>query len=309
MLTSLQNPLIKQIRKLHTAKGRRHYQQFILEGTHLVEAACTVSYPLEVVCCTPDWQQQHQSLWELLTNQANRIELVDQRVLNAIATTVHPDGIVAIAPRLSPLSPLVPSSKTELSTDVTQTLPATLVHPPSPPYEGGELKGVQKPRNVTEYENSNNTDLPDLCLALETIQDPGNLGTIIRTAAAAGARALLLSADSVDLDHPKVLRASVGAWFRLPMKVSSDLVAELRNAQKQGIQIVATLPTATQMYWELDFQKPTIILLGNEGAGLSPALIDLANQQVKIPLERSVESLNVGICAALMLYEAQRQRS
>jgi TrmH family RNA methyltransferase len=266
MLTSLQNPLVKQIRKLHTAKGRRHQQQFILEGTHLVEEACGVGYPLEVVCCTPDWQQQHQPLWELIGQHAHRIELIDERVLNAIATTVHPDGIVAVSPRLSQLSQ---SPYFDLST------------------------------SSTAY----------LCLALETLQDPGNLGTIIRTAAAAGVKGLLLSADSVDLDHPKVLRASAGAWFRLPMSICADLAAELRSAQQQGIQIVATLPSATQVYWELDFQKPTIILLGNEGAGLSQSLIDLANQQVKIPLDRSVESLNVGICAALMLYEAQRQRS
>jgi len=263
MLTSLQNPLIKHIRKLHTAKGRRHQQQFILEGTHLVEEACEAGYPLEVVCCTPDWQSQHQPLWKLITQQAHRIELIDQRVLNAIATTVHPDGIIATAPRFSPI-------------------PRSHLQP---------------------------TPSPHLGLALETLQDPGNLGTIIRTAAAAGVEGLLLSADSVDLDHPKVLRASVGAWFRLPMRVCSDLAAELRAAQQQGIQIVATLPSATQVYWELDFQKPTIILLGNEGAGLSQPLIELADQQVNIPLYRSVESLNVGICAALMLYEAQRQRS
>jgi TrmH family RNA methyltransferase len=265
MLTSLQNPLIKQIRKLHTAKGRRHQQQFILEGTHVIEEACAVGYPLEVVCCTPDWQQQHQSLWELMTQQAPRIELIDQRVLTAIATTVHPDGIVATAPRFSQISRL----------DRQET-------PSDSAYVG---------------------------LALETLQDPGNLGTMIRTAAAAGVEDLLLSADSVDLDHPKVLRASAGAWFRLPMRVCSDLAAELRTAQQQGIQVVATLPSATQIYWELDFLKPTIILLGNEGAGLSQPLIDLADQQVNIPLYRSVESLNVGICAALMLYEAQRQRS
>ncbi len=301
MLTSLQNPLIKQIRKLHTTKGRRQQQQFILEGTHLIEEACAVGYPLEVVCCTPDWQKQHQPLWELIAQQVNRIELIDQRVLNAIATTVHPHGIVAVAPRL----PLV---QQEVRRNLTQS-PPSIKAPNVGGLGAGDLGGVQKPRNVTEYEERNDSNLPDLCLALETIQDPGNLGTIIRTAAAAGVESLLLSADSVDLDHPKVLRASVGAWFRLPMKVSSDLVAELREAQKQGIQIVATLPTATQMYWELDFQKPTIILLGNEGAGLSQALINLANQQVKIPLDRSVESLNVGICAALMLYEAQRQRS
>ncbi|MGB3401885.1 MAG: RNA methyltransferase [Microcoleaceae cyanobacterium] len=264
MLTSLQNPLIKQIRKLHSAKGRRNQQQFILEGTHLIEAACQANYPIEVVCYTSNWQEQYPDLWQCVAQQSNRIECVDQRVLNAIATTVNPDGIIATAPRL---------------------------------YEGF---------SATIF-NHNSINSTPLYLALETIQDPGNLGTMIRTAAAAGVDGLLMSDDSVDLDHPKVLRASVGAWFGLPMKVSSDLATELKAAQQQGIQIVATLPTATQLYWEFNFQQPTIILLGNEGAGLSQSLINLTNQQVKVPLYGGVESLNVGICAALILYEAQRQ--
>ena len=268
MLTSLQNPLIKQIRKLHTAKGRRNYQQFILEGTHLIEAACMANYPMEVVCYTSNWQAQHPDLWQFVTQQANRVESVDERVLNTMTTTVHPEGIIAVASRLSK------DFDTAIFSD----------------------------NNSTNKDNST-----QLYLALETIQDPGNLGTIIRTAAAAGVEGLLISDDSVDLDHPKVLRASVGAWFNLPMKVSSDLATELKAAQQQGIQIVATLPTATQLYWEFNFQQPTIIVLGNEGAGLSQALIDLTNQQVKVPLSGGVESLNVGICAALILYEAQRQ--
>lgn len=268
MLTSLQNPLIKQIRKLHTAKGRRNYQQFILEGTHLIEAACMTNYPIEVVCYTSNWQAEHPDLWQLVTQQANRIESVDERVLNTIATTVHPEGIIAVVPRLSQ----------GVSTAI---------------FDQDNIRN--KPHSTQFY------------LALETIQDPGNLGTIIRTATAAGVDGLLISDDSVDLDHHKVLRASVGAWFGLKMRVCSDLAAELTAAKQQGFQVVATLPTATQLYWEFDFQQPTIIVLGNEGAGLSQALIDLTNQQVKVPLSGGVESLNVGICAALILYEAQRQ--
>ena len=146
-----------------------------------------------------------------------------------------------------------------------------------------------------------------LLLALETIQDPGNLGTMIRTAAAAGAAGLWVSSDSVDLDHPKVLRASAGQWFRLPMAVSSDLKALAKDCQKQGMQVVATVPNANLTYWEFDLRQPSLILLGNEGAGLSADLVALADRQVKIPLSPGVESLNVAITAALILYEAQRQ--
>lgn len=256
MLTSLQNPLVKQIRKLHSTKERNKQQLFLLEGTHLLEEACAVNYPLVTVCCTPQWQTDHPILWEEACSRCDRAEIVSEEVIEAIATTVQPDGVVATAKR----------------SDRQTTVPST-----------------------------------GIVLAVETLQDPGNLGTIIRTAAAAGASGLWLSGDSVDLDNPKVLRASAGQWFRLAMAVTEDLKATIQQSQQGGMQVVATLPSATLTYWEIDWRKPSLILLGNEGAGLSAEVAAMADQQVKIPLSPGVESLNVAIAAALMLYEAQRQ--
>jgi TrmH family RNA methyltransferase len=256
MLTSLQNPLVKQLRKLHQAKERRQQQLFLLEGTHLVEAACVADCSFVTICCTTEWQGRYQSLWEQVSQVAQRVELVSQEVLRAIATTVEPDGVVATVERTSTPTPSFTS----------------------------------------------------LGLVLETIQDPGNLGTLIRTAAAAGAEGLLLSADSVDPDHPKVLRASAGQWFQVPMATRSDLKADIFHYQQQGMQVISTLPTATLTYWQIDLRPPTLVLLGNEGAGLSPKLAELADHQVTIPQCSGVESLNVAIAAALILYEAKRQR-
>ncbi|MBW4486904.1 MAG: RNA methyltransferase [Trichocoleus desertorum ATA4-8-CV12] len=258
MLTSLQNSLVKQLRKLHRARDRREQQLFLLEGTHLLEEACAVNYPLATLCCTPEWQANHEQLWQQVSQTAQRLELVSPEVLKAIATTVEPDGVIATAQR--------------------------------------------------QPEQIQLSEITSLGLVLETIQDPGNLGTMIRAAAAAGAEGLWLSADSVDLDHPKVLRASAGQWFRLPMAVSADLKTVVADYQAQGMQVVATLPDAALTYWEADLRQPTLILLGNEGAGLSEEVATLADQQVKIPLRSGVESLNVAIAAALILYEAQRQR-
>ncbi|NJR52728.1 MAG: RNA methyltransferase [Leptolyngbyaceae cyanobacterium CSU_1_3] len=255
MLTSLQNPLVKQLRKLHRAKERREQQLFLLEGTHLIEEACAVKMPLVTVCYTEAWQSQHLELCQLASEMAQRSLMVAPEVLKAIATTVEPDGIVATAERIQPRS----------------------LH------------------------------LAQLGLMLEKIQDPGNLGTMIRTAAAVGADGLWLSDDSVDLDHPKVLRSSAGQWFRLPMAVSADLKSEILACKSAGMQVVATVPTATQTYWQVDFRQPSLILLGNEGAGLSSELTALADSQVMIPLAPGVESLNVAIAAALILYEAKRQ--
>lgn len=260
MLTSLQNQLIKQVRKLQKTKERHRQELFLLEGTHLLEEALNADWPLEAVCHTESWKQRYETLWQRLEEATVRLEAVSEEVMGALTTTVNPNGVVAIAPR--------------------QCRQASI--PSNTPFQLG--------------------------LALETIQDPGNLGTIIRTAAAANLDGLWLSHDSVDLDHPKVLRASAGQWFRLPMVVSHHLADDVRTLKQSGVQVIATLPQASLTYWDLDLTCPTLVLAGNEGAGLSPELAKLADHHVNIPLAPAVESLNVAIATALILYEANRQR-
>ena len=147
-----------------------------------------------------------------------------------------------------------------------------------------------------------------LGLALETIQDPGNIGAIVRSAVAVGIDGMLVSSDSVDLTNPKIIRATAGQWFRCAMQTSNHLADDIRKLQSQGIKAISTIATAKKTYWDYDFRQPTLILLGNEGKGLSEELIELADEAVSIPQSDQVESLNVSICAALLLYEAKRQR-
>lgn len=256
MLTSLQNPLVKHLRKLHQGKGRRSQGQFLLEGTHLLQEALQVQYPLAIACATPAWESRYPALQAALVAHSDRYECVSPEVLGAMATTVHPDGVVAVAPHRSP-----------------------------PPL-----------------------GLPSLGLAAETLQDPGNLGSLVRSAAAVGADGLWLSADSVDLEHPKVLRASAGQWFRLAAAVSPDLAGQIQQWRQQGVQVLGTAAQADLDYWAVDFTQPTVIVLGNEGAGLSPPVLAQVSHQVRIPTADAVESLNVAIAGTLLLYEALRQR-
>jgi RNA methyltransferase, TrmH family len=261
MLTSLQNPTVKQLRKLQQPKERRAQGVLLLEGTNLIEAACAANYPLSMVCYTEAWQQRYPQLYHQALAQAEQVELVSPDVLKSIASTVTPDGVVATAPR----------------------------------------------RNAWQEAASQPGAALSLGILLETLQDPGNLGTIIRTAAAAGSDGLWLSDDSVSLENPKVLRASVGQWFRLPM-ATGDLIEKAQQLAQQGVQVVATATTAEQDYWDLDLVKPTVFMMGNEGAGLSTQLMSCASVAVKIPVMPTVESLNVAVSTALLLYEARRQR-
>ncbi|MDM7326436.1 MAG: RNA methyltransferase [Thermosynechococcus sp. Uc] len=161
---------------------------------------------------------------------------------------------------------------------------------------------------VVNHVPSSTLPLKGLGLCLVTLQDPGNLGTIIRTAAAVGVEGLLLTADCVDITHPKVLRASAGQWFRLPMQTVTDGLATLKAYQAQGWQIVVTLPTAPLIYWQADFRQPTLLVMGNEGQGLPLAYHDTTFTALRIPQEPNVESLNVAIATAVLLYEVYRQR-
>jgi RNA methyltransferase, TrmH family len=256
MITSTQNQLVKLVRKLHASKYRAELALSLLEGSHLIEEAIASGCVLDTFCYTEEWCDRYPELYERALRQSDRVELVSDSVLTAMATTVKPDGVVATIGR----------------------------------------------RNGPSFE------ITSFGLALSRIQDPGNVGTMIRTAAAAGVDGLWLSRDSVELDHPKVMRASAGQWFRLPMAEVRDLRSQILEAKRSGLQVVTTMPTADRCYWDVDFRPPTLVVMGNEGAGLSEEMAELADVPVAIPVARSVESLNVAISAAIILYEVQRQR-
>lgn len=144
-----------------------------------------------------------------------------------------------------------------------------------------------------------------LTLLLEEIQDPGNVGTLLRSAAAAGAGCAMLSPGCAFAWSPKVLRAGMGAHFALEIVEDADLGAWI--SAYRGTSIALTGRAAQSLY-DLDLAKPCALLVGNEGAGLSPALEKAATVRVKIPMPGRVESLNAGTAGSIALFECVRQR-
>ena len=142
------------------------------------------------------------------------------------------------------------------------------------------------------------------CLLLEDIQDPGNLGSILRSAAAAGVEHVLLSRGCADPWSPRVLRAAMGAHFFLNVVEASDLPAFAGAYQGQ---VVATAAAAARSIFELDLKQSTAFLIGNEGAGLSAQLLATANVQAAVPMPGGVESINVAAASAICLFERVRQ--
>jgi RNA methyltransferase, TrmH family len=143
-------------------------------------------------------------------------------------------------------------------------------------------------------------------LLLEGIQDPGNLGSILRTAAGAGADAVFLSKGCADAWSPKVLRAAMGGHFALSLHESADLLA---IAQAFEGSLIATVPRAEKTLYACDLMGRIAFMVGNEGAGLSEGLLGMATERVSIPMPGKVESLNAAAAAAVCLFEAVRQRA
>jgi TrmH family RNA methyltransferase len=144
----------------------------------------------------------------------------------------------------------------------------------------------------------------DACVMLEDIQDPGNLGSMLRTCAAAGIRHVLLSAGSAHAWSPRVLRAGMGAHFALAVYEQADLPAAARAFRGSR---VATRQGASQSVFSTDLKGNVAFLFGNEGAGLSRELLDAADVVVSVPMPGPVESLNVAAAAAVCLFERVRQ--
>ena len=148
-----------------------------------------------------------------------------------------------------------------------------------------------------------------LLVALDRLQDPGNVGTLLRTCEAAGAHGVITLNGTADPWSPKALRASMGSAFRLPLLTRQTPNEVLAAAHTHGLQPVATAVSAGSLpYRQYDWTAPTLLLLGNEGHGLSPELLAACPQSIHIPIHPSVESLNVASAAAVMLFQAAHIR-
>lgn len=160
------------------------------------------------------------------------------------------------------------------------------------------------PREDEVYGES--PSIPLVAIACD-VQDPGNVGAIIRVAEAAGATGVVAAGHSADPFGPKALRGSMGSAFRLPVSTAQSGDA-IRAARARGCIVHAAVAHDGRSLFDLDLTRPTAVLLGSEGGGLRAALTDLADERFTIPMHPPVDSLNVAVAAAIVLYEARRQR-
>ena len=260
-IDSLNNPLLKEFRRLLKSRRYRYKQQQIaLEGPNLIEEALKAGLIPTVVFYGGDYNEDDkESLFSGLGPEVKRVE-VAPHLFKKISDTENPQPVAAIVPFNPEDSAAV------------------------------EVSSLQ------------------LVLLLDRIQDPGNMGTIIRTAAAAGVDALYYTSGSVDPYSQKVLRATAGTIFSLPIELIREPLTLIRNLKRQKMQLVAADAHSDQAYWSADYRQPTVLIIGNEAAGISPELIEETDFSIAIPLAENIDSLNASIAAGVILYEIIRQR-
>jgi len=161
---------------------------------------------------------------------------------------------------------------------------------------------VHKPDRM--YANGN----PLVVIASE-IQDPGNVGAIVRVAEAGGASGLVFTGASADPFGWKALRGSMGSALRFPLATEQRVDQAVAEARRHGCRVLATVPRGGRSLFELDLTKSTAALIGGEGSGVPAAFIEAADERVTIPMRPPVESLNTAVAAAVLVYEARRQRT
>lgn len=264
VITSLQNPRVKQLVKLRDRRPRDQAGQFLVEGYRQIRRALDKGFaPVELYVC-PAWYPGEQGNEADLIADAEaagaRVFELSKHAFAKVAYRERPDGLLAVLPQWRHGLDDLPLSPTPF------------------------------------------------LLVVEAIEKPGNLGTILRSADAAGVDGLIVCDPVTDLFNPNVVRASTGVLFSVPVAIAeSDAVRAWLQAK--GIRSVATTPSATQLHTDADLTGSMAIVMGSEQYGLSDDWLREADDRVRIPMAGQADSLNVAMATIITLFEAVRQRA
>lgn len=177
------------------------------------------------------------------------------------------------------------------------------------------MSQTQTPQGIMAVVRMKDNSLSDmlsgnpLLILVENLQDPGNLGTIIRMGEGAGVTGVIMSPNTVDIYNPKTIRSTMGSIFRVPFIYVQDFGEAVSECQKSGVKVYAAHLDGNNTYLGENYSTPTAFLIGNEGNGLTDDITKQADTLIRIPMEGEVESLNAAIACTILTYEAVRQRN
>jgi TrmH family RNA methyltransferase len=254
LITSLNNPLVRQARALRQKKARQESGAFLVEGIHHVGQAVEAGWEIESILYAPELLTSNFGR-DLLTRFGSGVQPVSAQIMGSLTEKDNPQGILAVV--------------------------------------------RQKQIGLTDED-----PLQDLCraAALVSPQDPGNVGTILRTLDAVGADALFLLEGGVELYHPSVVRASMGAIFVKPA-IQASFDDFLAWARRGGYQLIGTSAHGKLNYQALVPHSRWILVLGSEQRGLSTAQAEACDVTVSLPMRGRVSSLNLAVAAGVLLYQ------
>ncbi|HBI6897864.1 TPA: TrmH family RNA methyltransferase [Clostridium perfringens] len=171
-----------------------------------------------------------------------------------------------------------------------------------------QLCSTENPQGIVGVINMQNKELKsgELVILVDKVQDPGNMGTIIRTAHAAGAAGIVMTKGTVDIYNDKTLRSTMGSIFYIPI-VEDDSLDFVKSLKKEGYKLIVSSLQGKNNFFEENLQGKVMIAVGNEGNGVSDEVYDIADIKVKIPMPGEAESLNVAVATSIMIYEKIRQ--
>ncbi len=259
-ITSVKNPLIKEIKSLYRKKERKKAGLFIVEGIKIIEEMIDRDYSFKNIIYTDSLldSKEGKTVFSSLENEGRLIN-VSESVFKEISDTENPQGILGLA--------------------------------------------YINTHNIEELDIDRNRFL----LYLDGVQDPGNMGTIIRTADAFNIDGIILRDGCVDPYNPKVVRATMGSIFRVPIYFESSGIEEIENLKSLGMKIYSTSLEDSLDINKVNFKANSIVVIGNESKGVSREIYDLSDSLIKIPMPGDSESLNAGVAASIIMYEAMKQ--
>jgi TrmH family RNA methyltransferase len=273
VITSPANPRISKLRDLHTTRGRKKSGLFLMEGPHLVAALLDAQKPPLEVYYQPALLQRTEPGRLLLRRLLAHTGLDDRQRIEVSERVIEALGDV------------------HTSQGVVSVLSLNAFDP-------------------TQIRRQRRTAARPALLILDGLADPGNMGTILRTALAADVESVLLTPDCVDAYSPKVVRAAAGAHILLPLEIELswlEIKARIERHCSQERRVFLAEAGSPHLYHEQDLTKPFALMIGNEAHGPSPEARKLATMTLSIPLANGVESLNAARAAGIILYEATRQ--
>ena len=274
-ITSLQNLRLKQLVKLRDRRPRDEAGLFLIEGYRELRRALAAGVKPRELYCSPGWflGENEPALIDGAQQTGAQVFELSKEAFAKVSYRDRPDGLLAVAPQWH---------RTLADLDVAglaEAGPGSATPPVKPP----------------------------LLLVVEAIEKPGNLGTILRSADAAGVEAVIVCDPVTDIFNPNVVRSSTGVLFSMPVVVAGN--AEVRTwLRAHGIRTVATTPAAPALYTGSDLRGPLAIIMGSEQYGLSEFWLKESDLLVRIPMAGQADSLNVAMAAIITLFEAVRQR-